>query len=222
MAYKIHTLNIREANFEIALADIETMMSLYGELISTKSGRPHVEYEVLKRAAIILLVTAWESFIEHVIVQEFENKLNNARSPKDIQTAFNAFADSWSSKIVSKKIKPNELEALTSDGWKLLLLDMCTKEIESFNSPSYDNIDRLFRKYIGVSAEQILKVPGYNKMWIRTNLNILITYRGNLVHRSKQTYSISKGVPKQKVVKSIRLISGCVKSIQKYFKQNAA
>jgi hypothetical protein len=221
MAYKIQTINIREANFETALADVETLMSLYNELILTKSGRPHFEYEVLKRAAIILLVTAWESFIEHVILQEYENKLDKAKNPKDVQTSFNAFADSWSSKIVSKKIKPYELESLTSDGWKLLLLDMCRKEITLFNTPSYDNIDRLFRKYIDVPAEQVLKVPGYNKMWIRTNLNILINYRGNLVHKSKRTFSISKGVPKQKVVKSIRLISGCVKSIQKYFKYNA-
>jgi len=219
MAYKIKIITIREANFDISLTDVKTMMSLYGELISTKSGRPHVEYEVLKRAAIILLVTAWESFIEHMIVQEFENRLHNAKNPKDVQTAFNSFTASWSSKIVSKNIKPNELDALTGDGWKMLLLNMCRKEISSFNSPNYDNIDRLFKKYFDASAEQILKVPGYNKMWIRTNLNILINYRGNLVHRGKQVFGVSKGVPKQKVVKSIRVISGCVKSIEKYFKR---
>ena len=219
MSFKIEILTIRKADFEKSISDVKTLMSLYDELASTKSGRPHVEYEVLKRAAIILLVTAWESFIEDMIIQEFEKRLNNANNPKDVQTTFNSFANSWSSKIISRDIKPNELDSLTGDGWKILLLNMCRKEISSFNSPNYDNIDRLFKKYFDISAEQVLKVPGYNKMWIRTNLNGLINYRGNLVHRGKQMFGVSEGVPKQKVVKAIRLISGCVKSIEKNFKR---
>ena len=203
-------------HFDISLRDIDTLITLFDQLTIDQSGRPDIKLEVLKRAAIILLVTAFESFIEQAVVSAFERKLDEAHQPNDMLPTFDSLAESWTSRLSSRRIKPRELAQFAGNGWKTLLLEMCREEVRAFNSPKFGNIDRLFRKYLSVTAEEILKPPGYNRVWVRTNLDILISYRGHLVHEGKLALSPSRGVPRSKVLKSRNFVCGCVDSIQKH------
>jgi len=80
-------------NLELALKDVSLLLRHHDQANDSRAGRPDRSLEVFKRSALILTLTAWESYIEDTITNEFLKRLNNAASPRDISSAFNHYAD---------------------------------------------------------------------------------------------------------------------------------
>src|SRR5438034_514622 len=82
-------------DFNAARDHAITLIKIHDEYTGAKPGRPKPELEALKRAALILAVTAWESFIEDTLIQQLAERLKKATNPTGIQSAFNSVAAEW-------------------------------------------------------------------------------------------------------------------------------
>src|SRR4029453_7647480 len=93
---------------------------------------PSPDVELFKRAGILLAVTAWESFIEDTIADEFDRRLKAAQTPKDVEGAFHSVAERW----LSRQPRPPELVAWTSDGWKGVMKAQLAQDIDELHTPN--------------------------------------------------------------------------------------
>lgn len=82
-------------NFEFAIDDVKRLLKLHDAETKRQRGRPSRQIEVFKRAAIILTVTAWESFVEDTILYTANKRISTAIIPKDVQSIFNRTAEAW-------------------------------------------------------------------------------------------------------------------------------
>jgi hypothetical protein len=65
--FSIGTISCARMNFNEARGDAVTLLKIHDQATGGKSGRPKPELEALKRSALILAVTAWESFVEDTV-----------------------------------------------------------------------------------------------------------------------------------------------------------
>lgn len=93
------------SNFDFALGDVKILLNLHDSKTGGGKGRPVRELEVLKRAGVILAVTAWETFIEDSLEEKFRAKINGASSPKDVEGTFNAVAQAWLARDEASLVK---------------------------------------------------------------------------------------------------------------------
>ena len=63
------------AIFETGMQDVTKLIQLFDNLESPEQRQ---QYEVLKRAALVMTTTAWETYIETFAVEQVEAKLANA------------------------------------------------------------------------------------------------------------------------------------------------
>ena len=64
-------MSIALKNFTIALKDAEELMCCFDSINKSGSGPAP---EVLKRATLIMILTAWETYVEDVAIELFNNK----------------------------------------------------------------------------------------------------------------------------------------------------
>lgn len=215
MLFFLSDQSLPRITFDSALLDVQTLLELFDKLTIEKKGRPYIKYEVLKRTAIIVLVTAWETFIEDVVEGVFEERVKKAKKATEVSRTFNSVAHFWLEEVRQGRKNVPDVASWTGSGWKDMLLQKCKIEIERFNTPNYSNIDELFKKYLDVTAAQAWKLRGYSAKQIQKKLDDLISYRGMLVHLSKGMLKETPSVPRERVVSDMKFIEGLVDSTER-------
>lgn len=206
MLTSIMKINNARSNFEFSLGDVKTLLNLHDSKTGRGKGRPARELEVLKRAGVILAVTAWETFIEDALKEEFRERVNSARSPKDVESPFNSVARTW---LARNKLKPPELAKWTLDGWKEMLLQEFFEEVGALNTPSSSKIRELFKKYLGEDITKDWRWQGVSSPAACRRLDDLIRLRGELVHRGRELFEKAR-VHRHHVVDAIALLERLV------------
>ncbi|MGA2622542.1 MAG: HEPN domain-containing protein [Bacteroidota bacterium] len=201
--------------FDESFADISTLVALYDELTESRKKRPDIKYEALKRSAIFLIVTAWETFVEDTILDSFEERLNSARTAKVIKSTFEAAADSWLGSHKNRVPLPSELADWAGSGWKKILTAQARKDVNSLNTPNSDNLEHLFKKYLGVSLETAWKMPKKSFAQTRRQLDLLIMLRGRIAHISKRVFAHYRSVSRKEVTDAMKLILSLVDAIER-------
>jgi len=135
----------------------------------------------LKRASVILTVTAWETYVEDKLSALFAARLAVASKPEDVQSAFRASAQAW---LSSRSPKPNELEQWTGDRWKQRLRSDFRSELSQLHTPNAANIRALSRRFIGRDLTNSWCWRGTSAKAAAAKLDALIRLRGDLVHRA--------------------------------------
>lgn len=197
-------------NFAFAIADVSHLISMHNEVTRKLPGRPSENLEVLKRAAVILTVTAWESYIEDTLKDVALQRIQAAASPSELTKAFNAYAQTW----LEIKRKPPELALWAGDGWKSLLRARFSEELENLHTPSSDNIRQLSERYVGLDLTRRWSWPGCSAAKAATKLDSLIKLRGKLVHRGKEAFA-SSAVKLDEVRDGVELVKRLVKLTDK-------
>jgi hypothetical protein len=108
-------------NFSLAMKGVHDLLDYYFDLQENQTNAP---YEVLKRTSVVLLVTAWESYIEDMLGLHVNHKLETARVPSDMPKAFNTIAHNWYDAIANKQSNhptPPDFKKWTGDNWKKLI-----------------------------------------------------------------------------------------------------
>jgi len=109
-----------------------SLINIHDAITGGKAGRPLTQYEALKRSALILAVTAWESFVEDTVQQQLESRLAAASTPSQIQSTFHAVAEEWLSPGGPKHHAP-DLIRWTGNLWKQTVLDSLERKLDKFH-----------------------------------------------------------------------------------------
>lgn len=126
-------------DFKGAISDADALLWIHARFSTGKSGRPEDRLEALKRSALILAVTAWETYVEDYLGSQFARRLNAATDSVEMSPA----ANSWLQKHHSD---PAGLLRRAAGGWKSLLREYFATEKWRFNSPTTANTRDLSKK----------------------------------------------------------------------------
>ncbi|MGQ0604862.1 MAG: HEPN domain-containing protein [Anaerolineales bacterium] len=168
-------------NLRWELDGVRALLNTYDDLVVDWSARRDPNLEVLKRAGIILTVTAGETFIENILIAQFEARLGQALNPDTMRETFNFVAQTW----LDTKPKPPDLDQWAGEGWKKLMLARFMHDIEGLNTPSNSNIRKLFARYLGIDITSRWKWSRVSATQACQKLDRLIELRGNLAHKGK-------------------------------------
>lgn len=145
--------------------------------------------DTVRRAAIILLVTAFETFVEGKLRDSFLIRMEKVSKPNDVKMLFNDVVYSW---IYEQKRKPEEIQKFIEDGWKQIIINNFEKEIRNLNTPNSTSLVRLYKKFLGKELKLVLVYRGMSFVRICENLDALIALRGEVTHRSRKLFDDKK------------------------------
>ena len=164
--------------------EINRLLEIHKEISGEGPGYKH-DVQVLNKSAIVLLLACWEAYIEDLAEDCFDYMLNNAQGP----TVFPEHVLAIAAKEL-KKADTLTFWGISGDGWRNGLTSHKQRILEkyivkgSFNTPSAQNVDRLFSELVGLtslSAEWFWK--GQSKDMSAKRLSDLIELRGAIAHR---------------------------------------
>lgn len=203
---------IARVNFDFALDDVRILLRFHDSTTGGGRGKPARDLEVLKRAGVILAVTAWETFVEDTLAREFRQKLAGAKGPKDIQSTFNSVASAWLQKmqLQNRQMQPPDLEKWTFDGWKSLITEKFSEDIAALNTPNSANVRAMFKKYTGGDITRAWRWKGVSSLDACNRLDALVRLRGSLVHRGKDLFDRKASAKRGNVVDAMDLLTRLV------------
>ena len=175
------------------MAEIDRLLEIHVAVAGSGRGRKR-DVEVLNKSAIVLLLACWEAFVEDLAVAAFDRILAHATSPD----AFPEFVLAIAAKEI-RKADTMVLWGIAKNGWKPELLKHRARILEkyvnrgSFNTPSAENIDRLFSEMLGLtSISQQWSWPRMAPERAAEKLGNLIELRGGIAHRVSATKPVKK------------------------------
>jgi hypothetical protein len=166
---------------------------------------------VLKRAAVILAVTAWESFIEDSVRNYATSAIEKASRPSDVQSLFNSVAQSW----LEGKPKPTELADWSGAGWKVFLGNKLEKDLGAWNSPNSENVRALSKRYLGEDLTTHWHWERTTTTLATRRLDALIRLRGEVVHHGREVFNRTAGIQRKHVVEASSLLNHLVECTER-------
>lgn len=156
---------------DIHLRDIERLMENYETLKGNTKGRKALDH--ITRSCILLLVAAWESYIEDVTKESVIKICEKLKTPVDLPNSVqNTIGEEM--KLVKA---PMDIFKLAGDGWKEIYTNSACTTIESWHSPKKGKVDKLFNQYVGIR--------NMSQNWNTNSLDTIIKLRGSIAHRVK-------------------------------------
>ncbi len=145
-------------NFEYAMSDVQNLLDIHDEKSEKKTGTPDKSLEVLKRAGLFLVISAWETFIEDTLREQFVIRLNGATNPDQLLSTFNSVAANWLfPPDGNTSPKPTDLKNWTGDGWKNVIREKLEEDVSSLNTPNSANVKTLFKRYFNIKIDESWK-----------------------------------------------------------------
>ncbi|WP_149204503.1 HEPN domain-containing protein [Actinotalea subterranea] len=183
--------------------DVEALLGLHTG--SGEPGRPVGNNGPLLRSAIVLLVTAWENYVEQAVTEVFDHAEPAIRNDHTLLSAHLRSA-------VAKKAKDDPW-AVVHDGWLTVARTRAAYEIRSFNNAASRQTNELVHHVLG--CEDVLNSVGWQAVSstkAQTELTELVNdIRGEIVHRGTTPGSLNlPGVRSWR-----RFLSNLVKSFDK-------
>jgi hypothetical protein len=213
----IITETAARTDFNAARDDAVILLTIHDQATGGKAGRPKRELAALKRSALILAVTAWESFVEDTVTEHLKTLLAKNKAPETMSSVFNAIAHEWSDPNRSGTRKPPEYRQWTGDGWKTIITHSLQKYLESFHTPNTENVRTLFTRYLSVDPTKQWSWQAVGPAKAQKQLDALIKVRGGVVHRGRTIHPSSmpvKDVDRGTVVKALNLVYNLVYSTE--------
>jgi hypothetical protein len=175
------------------MKEVERLLDIHKTIAGAGVGRKR-NVEVLNKSAMVLLLACWEAFVEDLATDAFDKMLQHAHEP----TIFPEFVLAIAAKEL-KKADTLTYWSIAKAGWKPELTKhrnrILAKYVErgSFNTPSSDNIDKLFAEMVGLtSLSKQWHWPGMGCQQASDKLGRLIETRGNIAHRVSTAKSVKK------------------------------
>ena len=203
-------ISLARINFDCAIADVNRLLELHAAETKRERGRPSRHVEVLKRAGLILSVTAWESFFEDTIRGCAERRIAAAASPRDVQKLFNSVAQAW----LQESPKPPELAEWTADGWKDLLRRKLDADLQALNTPNTENLKALSKRYLEVDITAHWSWRRTSAMSAAIRLDKLVRLRGEVAHRVPDPFK-RESVHRKQVVDTVFLLKRLVECTER-------
>lgn len=196
-------------DFNAARDHAITLINIHDERSGGAKGRPPQELEALKRSALILAVTAWESFVEDTVSAELGKKLAAATKASDVQSILNGVATEWLDPNRSPKRHGPDLAKWAGDEWKARIRESLATTLDTFHTPNSQNTNMLFKRYLGMLIKDAWSWQATTAESAQKKLDDLIELRGRVVHRGRKRHPASAKLPDVKrktVVNALNLL----------------
>ncbi len=164
------------STYALLRADVDTLMGLQtspdGPQRSTDANEP------LLRAAVVLLVTAWENYVEQAVAEAFEHVMTINDDPRNLSPHLQgaivraAKADVWT---------------VTGDNWRTIVADEVADLIGKLNNAGSGKVDGLIKMALGIdSFLSRVSWPAYPPIDVGAELRSLVNeVRGEIVHKGR-------------------------------------
>jgi hypothetical protein len=162
------------------------MEKLVGEARELGEGGKGTPNGVAVRAALIVLITAWETYVEDVCLEASEKLMASITKPSDLP-------HSLRSKIGQSSKDP---WLLAGDAWREVARTQVSREVASLNTPSSKNVDALVDLAVGIKgALGQCAWANMSAEKIAEYVDQLIRIRGEIVHKGQALGDLNvKGV----------------------------
>ncbi|TGM33909.1 HEPN domain-containing protein [Leptospira levettii] len=179
-------------NFIEKSNETQRLVEIHRDIAGNSVGRKH-KVEVLNKSGIVLIVSAWEGFLEDLVTLAFNEIIKNCSDPKNLPTKIKSSI----SQIIRKDEDPFSAWKLAGSNWKNVVLDygndLMKKQIDYFHSPRPQNIDDLFHNLTGIrSISKLFKWNRNSNKNVLEKLNKLLDLRGKIAHSMKLDNPIYK------------------------------
>lgn len=179
--------SIARETFEANVADVERLLKIHEEVAGTEPGRKY-GVSALNKAAIVLTVTAWETYCKDAAIQSLRRILEQAETPDSLEKAVRfAVAEE-----LRNRKNPTLVWRLAGDEWREFAVSILTPhtEIGSLNAA---NVTKMMKNMIGL--ENLASTWNWQGMSVdraAEKLLDLIVLRGDIVHKGSTDQSIRK------------------------------
>jgi len=170
-------------DFAVSFADAKRLFTYYDAELERHKPRIPEDAEVLKRAALIMAVTAFESYIEDYLREKFPPRLTESANPEIFSEIFVAVAKQW---LRENAEKPASFIEWTGDGWKDLLKTNLEHRLKALNTPKANVVIGLFRQFLGIELSKVWVWPGYGFEAACKRLDEIVVLRGRIAHVARK------------------------------------
>ncbi|CAN5660244.1 hypothetical protein BH09VER1_BH09VER1_00430 [soil metagenome] len=196
-------------DFQVSFADARRLFELY----EAEAASPRVSGsgEVLKRAALIMAVTAFETYLKDYLRETFPPRLAFAQTPKDFKAVFDEVAKKWHREQTDPV---STMDQWTGHGWKELIEKHFEHRLNALNSPKSKIVVSLFDKFLNLDLSGYWKFEGYSYKQACDRLDEIVALRGNIAHVARKTatkHEVSKAILK----KYLTFFDGLVSATEK-------
>lgn len=162
--------------YALLRADVDTLMGL--QTSSDEPQRSTNANEPLLRAAVVLLVTAWENYVEQAVPEAFEHVMMTNDDPRKLSRHLQ--------ETISRAAKSNAW-TVTGDNWRTVVVDEVADQIGRLNNAASGNVDRLIALALGIdSFLSRVSWPAYPPIDVVAELRDLVNeVRGEIVHKGR-------------------------------------
>lgn len=192
-------------NFRKALLDSQHILALYESEHNNPMRTIPEHAEVLKRACLILAVTAWETYVEDLFTEQVPGRIDAAKSPEEFQKAFDQVAKRWLQR--SKEDQAKTLLQWTGDGWKRYLQDFFISCLTSLHTPNSTNLSKLFSLFLNVDLQKHWAWHPYKFDAAAKRLDDIIKLRGQIAHRSRTEGTNKHPISHEKLVSYLKFLA---------------
>lgn len=181
-----------KTSFESNWTTITDLMTIGEEGTRTQPQRASVN-----RAALIFVVTAWESYVEDVVREAADLMATHCASFEDLPKRVRS---SIVSRVTpakgpgSKSPSGKYAHDLADHGWRTLLRDFTYDATEgsNFNTPNSANVEDLFKSWIGMSVTDHWSWQRFAAPKAANRLDETIHLRGSIVHTGSKPTGINR------------------------------
>lgn len=173
-------------------ADVDRLWEIHAEVAGDGVGRKH-GVDVLNRAAVVLITSCWEAYVEDVALEGFDFLLDEATSADMIPNKVQA--------LVGESVRASESRLaaweLADQGWRKVLRSYRDKVkqtwLDEFNTPKTEPVDKLFERVLGLrQLSSNWTWRGMSSEQAGRKLDKYIKIRGQIVHRVQHDERVYK------------------------------
>ncbi|MET8260316.1 HEPN domain-containing protein [Micromonospora sp. NPDC005205] len=161
--------------FEKLEQDVDALLTLHSG--SGSPGRPKGDNGPLLRSALVLLVTAWENYVEQVLSEAMNHVIPEITADPTLLSPLLRVA-------VANKAEKSAW-AVIGDGWLDVVRKRLSYEIGTFSNAAARQVNDLIKNVLGI--ENILDAVNwqqYDATKVQVELTSLVNdIRGEIVHR---------------------------------------
>ncbi len=130
-----------------------------------------------------MLCASWELYCESVLIEALDKLLEYKENP-------DTFPDAVQMQLKTavhgdNAAKSRALE-LAGDGWKKVLRDAAVDKVGRFNTPKPENIDKLFRQFLGVKDLSSSWAGGAEEV------ESFVVLRGDIAHNGVEAEKVNR------------------------------
>lgn len=162
--------------YSLLRADIETLVGL--QSVPGQPERSTDASEPLLRAVVVLLVTAWENYVEQAVSEAFEHVMSIIEEPRSLSSHMQG--------VLSRAAK-EDVWSVTGVQWRRVVVAEAATLIKKLNNAASVQVNELMAKVLGLpsflSAVTWVGSPAAN---VEGDLKSLVNdVRGEIVHKGR-------------------------------------